>query len=287
MTPVDTKPRQNKARLDNRWGSLLSSMIFSNSDINPALDAQRRPSGASAWVVRPTNSATRPMKLMSTVDEDIQTITRHSRTLRGALTQRFGRQMHYTRDQLEAVFVEGVVPSTFQAYGIAMFAEPSERPGFLQRIRSSKTAQELRKWLIVEIFFYYLPRGSAPDDLDFHEVIDSTADACSDSASDFDGGDDGDWPHRAGEATLQQEQHPPTNEGEQGRGGKPPGSSLSAMTLLNSNPRPTFHARPRPEAASAWVDQIVAPWGEQFSILTARASAFIRVHPGFYFPFWQ
>jgi hypothetical protein len=48
MTPVDTKPRQNKARLDNRWGSLLSSMIFSNSDINPALDAQRRPSGASA-----------------------------------------------------------------------------------------------------------------------------------------------------------------------------------------------------------------------------------------------
>jgi hypothetical protein len=140
------------------------------------------------------------MKLMSTVDEDIQTIARHSRTLRGALTQRFGRQMHYTRDQLEAVFVDGVVPSTFQAYGIAMFAEPSARPGFLQRIRSSKTAQELRKWLIVEIFFYDLPRGSVPDDVDFHEVIDSTAVASfdstegypSDSTSDFDGGVDGD-----------------------------------------------------------------------------------------------
>ncbi len=38
----------HKARLDNRWGSLLSSMIFSDSNINPALDAQPRPSGASA-----------------------------------------------------------------------------------------------------------------------------------------------------------------------------------------------------------------------------------------------
>jgi len=38
----------NKARLDNRRGSLLSSVIFVYSNINPALDAQCRPSGASA-----------------------------------------------------------------------------------------------------------------------------------------------------------------------------------------------------------------------------------------------
>ena len=38
----------NKARLDNRWGSLLSSMLPSNLNINPALYAQCRPSGASA-----------------------------------------------------------------------------------------------------------------------------------------------------------------------------------------------------------------------------------------------
>ena len=124
------------------------------------------------------------MKLMSTVDEDIQTIARHSRTLRGALIQRFGRQMHYTRDQLKAVFVDGVVPSTFQAHGIAMFAEPSERPGFLQRIRSSKTAHKLRKWFNADIFFYSLPGGSVPVDWDFHEVIDSTAVASFDSTED-------------------------------------------------------------------------------------------------------
>ena len=140
------------------------------------------------------------MKHMSTADEEIQTIARHSRTLRGALTERFGRRKHYTRDQLEAVFADGVVPSTFQSYGIAMFAEPSERPGFLQRINSSKTAHELRKRLIADIFFYGLPGGSGPDNLDFHEVIDSTEadsfdsteDSTSDSAPDSDGGDDGD-----------------------------------------------------------------------------------------------
>jgi hypothetical protein len=41
-------PRANKARLDNRWGSLLSSMLLFGFNFNPALDAQSRPSGASA-----------------------------------------------------------------------------------------------------------------------------------------------------------------------------------------------------------------------------------------------
>ena len=41
-------PKAIKARLDNRWGSLLSSMLSSSFNINPALDATRRPSGASA-----------------------------------------------------------------------------------------------------------------------------------------------------------------------------------------------------------------------------------------------
>ena len=135
-----------------------------------------------------------------TTPEDIQTLVLHSGTLRSALTQRFGSQIHYTRDQLEAVFADNVVPSTFQSYGIAMFAEPSERPGLLERIHSSKTTHELRKWLITDIFFYYLPAGSVPDDLNFHGVIDAAEAASlisaevhpSDSDSDFDGGDDGD-----------------------------------------------------------------------------------------------
>ena len=41
---------------------------------------------------------------------------------------------------------------------------------------------------------------------------------------------------------------PPNNKG---AAGKPPGSLLSSMTLLNFNPHPAFHALPRPEAASA------------------------------------
>ena len=36
----------NNARRDNRWGSLLSSMIFSNFNIYPAIDAQCRPNDA-------------------------------------------------------------------------------------------------------------------------------------------------------------------------------------------------------------------------------------------------
>ncbi len=42
--------------------------------------------------------------------------------------------------------------------------------------------------------------------------------------------------------------HPRANKG---AAGKPPGSLLSSMTHLNSNPPLAFHALPRPEAASA------------------------------------
>jgi hypothetical protein len=42
-----------------------------------------------------------------------------------------------------------------------------------------------------------------------------------------------------------------TGNAEQCAAGKPPGSPLSSMTLLNSNPHVACHARPRPEAASA------------------------------------
>jgi len=45
---TNAQPEANNARLDNRWGSLLSSMISSKSNINLALNAQSRPSGASA-----------------------------------------------------------------------------------------------------------------------------------------------------------------------------------------------------------------------------------------------
>ena len=43
----------------------------------------------------------------------------------------------------------------------------------------------------------------------------------------------------------------PLANSEQSAAGKPPGSLLSAMTFLISNPHLAFHALPRPEAASA------------------------------------
>ena len=127
----------------------------------------------------------RTMNHMSTANEDIQMIARHSGTLSHALTQRFGRQVHYTRAQLEAVFADAVVPSTFHAYGIAMFAEPSERPGLLARIDSSKTALELRMWLIGDVFCYRMDGASFPEDVDFHHVVDSPGPSHDDSVEDY------------------------------------------------------------------------------------------------------
>jgi hypothetical protein len=48
MSTTTPRTRANKARLDNRWGSLVSSVLFSNFNIPRAIDAQCRPSGASA-----------------------------------------------------------------------------------------------------------------------------------------------------------------------------------------------------------------------------------------------
>jgi len=38
----------HKPQLDNRWGSLVSSMFFSMFNIHPAIDAQSGASSASA-----------------------------------------------------------------------------------------------------------------------------------------------------------------------------------------------------------------------------------------------
>lgn len=48
MKTIATKPRPNKARLDNRWGCSVG-LAFCNFNNPPSrLDAHPRPSGASA-----------------------------------------------------------------------------------------------------------------------------------------------------------------------------------------------------------------------------------------------
>jgi hypothetical protein len=44
---MDNK-KANKARLDNRWGFLVSSMILTDANINTSFDAPCRPSGGRA-----------------------------------------------------------------------------------------------------------------------------------------------------------------------------------------------------------------------------------------------
>ena len=48
MTGFTTNPRANKARLVNRRGSFRFSMLRSHFNLNPASNALRRHSGASA-----------------------------------------------------------------------------------------------------------------------------------------------------------------------------------------------------------------------------------------------
>jgi len=45
---VRLKSEANKARLDNRWGFLLFFHDFQNFNINRAIDAHTRPSGATS-----------------------------------------------------------------------------------------------------------------------------------------------------------------------------------------------------------------------------------------------
>jgi len=118
-----------------------------------------------------------------------------SRTLR----QRYGTKKFYTANEVEAVCNECRVPHDSRQYAVAMFVEPEQSQGFLQRLGSCKTTAELRKFMAQQIFFYYVPGTSFDaDGVDFHQAGDAggatpgTFDGSSaESGGDGGGGSDG------------------------------------------------------------------------------------------------
>ena len=97
-----------------------------------------------------------------------------AKTVSDILRQRFGAKQFYTADEVEEACNQCNVPASVREYAVAMFVEPEQTMGFLQKLGSSKTALELRKFLAAEIFFYYLPDVSYGSSVnEFHEAGDS------------------------------------------------------------------------------------------------------------------
>jgi hypothetical protein len=118
-------------------------------------------------------------------------------TVSGALRRRFGPKKFYSPDEVEAACNECNVPSESREYAAAMFVEPERAQGFLQKLGSSKTAGELRKFMAQQIFFYSAPEASFDEGtIDFHQSgdVSGATSAYYDSGWDaggFDGGGGG------------------------------------------------------------------------------------------------
>jgi hypothetical protein len=123
-------------------------------------------------------------------------------TVSRELRQRHGTQKFYAADEVEAVCNACKVPHDSRQYAVAMFVAPEQAQGFLQRLGSSKTTAELRKFMAQAVFFYYLPGTSYDSDsVVFHEAGEAggatsgtfvgSADSGSDGGGDGGGGDGG------------------------------------------------------------------------------------------------
>jgi hypothetical protein len=77
-------------------------------------------------------------------------------------------------------------------YAVAMFVEPEQAQGVLEKLGASKTALELRKLLATEMFFLYLPDVSYDNSMnDFHAAGDSGGHISDGFGDGSDGGSDG------------------------------------------------------------------------------------------------
>lgn len=92
-------------------------------------------------------------------------------TVSAYLRNTYGVRKFYGADEVEDACNECRVPFDSRQYAVAMFVEPEQSTGFLQRLGSSKTANELRKFMAQQVFFYYLPNTSFDSNsLDFHQA---------------------------------------------------------------------------------------------------------------------
>ena len=118
-----------------------------------------------------------------------------ARSVSVELQRRHGRKEYYPPDDvLDACDACGVAAADKQ-YAIAMFAAPSESDGILQKLRSSKTTVEIRKFLAKQMVFGSFGDGYDYDRYGFHDV--GTPDSGASSGSG--GFDDGGGGHGGGE----------------------------------------------------------------------------------------
>ena len=108
------------------------------------------------------------------------------------LWERFGSKQFYTAEEVEAACEECRAPEAVRQYAVAMFVEPEQAGGVLQKLGSSKTARELRTFLATQIFFISLPDVSFNAfAIDFDAAGDSGGGASDSSGVGGDGGSDG------------------------------------------------------------------------------------------------
>jgi len=109
------------------------------------------------------------------------------------LRQEYEPQEYYSEEQVEAACNECHAPQSVRQYAVAMFVEPTQADGVLQKLGSSKTAHELRTFLASQVFFISAPDVSSGALINkFHAAGDPGGGASDWSADGWaDGGCDG------------------------------------------------------------------------------------------------
>lgn len=117
------------------------------------------------------------------------------------LRERVDTKQFYTAAEVAAACDECRAPNDVRQYAVAMFVEPDQAQGVLEKLGASRTALELRTFLATQIFHLYHPDVSYGNSMNgFHAVGDpgegalrSFGDGSDDEGSDGggDGGGDG------------------------------------------------------------------------------------------------
>lgn len=129
----------------------------------------------------------------STVEEkDKWRIRALAKSVSSILRQKFGSKQFYTAEEVAIACDEGGAAENVRQYAVAMFVEPEQAGGVLQKLGSSKTAHELRKFLATQIFLISLPDVSLDAfGIDFHSAGDAGGTVSDGSGFGGDGGSDG------------------------------------------------------------------------------------------------
>lgn len=96
-----------------------------------------------------------------------------AKSVSNILREKFEAKQFYTAEEVEDACNECRAPDDVRQYAVAMFVEPGQAQGFLEKLGASKTSLELRKFLAAQIFFSYCPDVSYGNPMnDFHTAGD-------------------------------------------------------------------------------------------------------------------